>query len=245
MLALISDIHGNLEALEAVLSQVDDRTEILCLGDVVCYGPDSIECVRRSAAWKTVVAGPVDLAVLNHNPSEWSPTLNGYIERLRKRFDNSPDSAFLAQTLESYCPEFKQYGHWYFHGAPEDIKGWIFPEEIYCPTNLDKLVDHPEHLYIGGGSHIPGLFRRFQSEWEFIAPENGEAYDLRGDEKTIVSIGSVGQPRDGDPRAAYAILDDTSIVFHRVEYDMETTARKIRDDPDNDDMNGDRLPVGR
>ena len=66
MPALIGDIHGNLEALEAVLARIGDA-EIVCLGDVVCYGPDSIECVRKSAVWRSVVAGPLDLKSVESN----------------------------------------------------------------------------------------------------------------------------------------------------------------------------------
>lgn len=244
MLALISDIHGNLEALNAVTSRIGN-TKIVCLGDVVCYGPDSIECVRRSADWESVVAGPLDLALLDHDSTQWSPTLNGYIESLRKRIDQSFDSDFLVRTLETYRAEFVQDGLCYFHGAPGNIRDWIFPEDIYCPAKLDRLADQSEHAFIGGGSHLPGIFRRGSRDWEFIQPENGKSYDLPKDGKTIITLGSVGQPRDADPRAAFAILDDTSIVFHRVEYDMETTRKKISDDPDIDGMHGERLPVGR
>jgi len=244
MPALIGDIHGNLEALEAVLLRISDA-DIVCLGDVVCYGLDSIECVRKSAAWRSVVAGSLDLALIHHDPNQWNPAINGYIERMRNRFDASPDVDLLNCTLESFGPEFTENGCWYFHGAPDNVRDWIFPEEIYCPARLDKFVDHPEHVYFGGGSHIPGIFRRTNREWEFTTPENGITYDLPPDEKTIVTIGSVGQPRDEDPRAAFAITTDTSIAFHRVDYDLELTQRKISDDPDTDNMHGERLPSGR
>lgn len=244
MHAIISDIHGNLEALEAVLAQIVGL-DVLCLGDVVCYGPDSMECVRESAKWKSVVASPMDLALLNHDPDQWSPTLSRCIEKTRQRFIEASDAQLLRQILESYRSEYSTDGIWFFHGAPRNIRDWIFPEEIYCPSKLDKIVDSPEFAFIGGGSHIPGVFRRSNAGWEFIEPENGKYYELPPNDKTIVTVGSVGQPRDSDPRAAYAILSDSTIVFHRVEYNLETTRTKISNDPDIDDIHGDRLPHGR
>ena len=244
MLALISDIHGNLEALNAVCAKVDGL-EIMCLGDVVGYGPDSLECVRKSAAWKSTIAGPFDSDLLNHDSNQSCSVINRMIEQLRRRFDESPDSGALDRILESYGAELAVDGKFYFHGGPGNVRDWIFPEEVYCPVKLNELASHPEHALIGGGTHLPGIFRKNQSDWEFTLPENGEVYDLPRNEKTIITLGSVGQPRDGDPRAAYAMVDDTSIVFHRVDYDIETTRQKIYADPDIDDMQGNRLLEGR
>jgi len=244
MLALISNISGNLEALDAVLARMDE-IDIVCLGDVVCYGPNSIECVSKSLGWSSTIAGPLDAALLKHDHRQWDPTTNKHIEVVRSRFWEAPDFETLNRILESYGPEFTANGHRYFHGSPGNFRGWIFPEEIYCPANLDRIVDRPEHVFIGGGTCLPGIFRRSSRDWEFIVPENGKVYTLPQDEKTIITVGSVGQPRDGDPRAAYSIIDDTSIVFHRLTYDVETTRQKILDDPDIHDMHGDRLIVGR
>ena len=244
MPAIISDIHGNLEALTAVLSQTEDR-DVVCLGDIVCYGPDSTECVRRSASWKSVVAGPMDAAILKHDPDQWNPTLNGFIDRTRRRFIDATDSAGLFRTLQTYGPEYTCDGFLFFHGAPHNTHDWIFPEDIYCPSKLDRWVASQEHAFIGGGSHIPGIFRRSRDGWQFEEPQNDVPYELPRSEKTIITVGSVGQPRDKDPRAAYAILEHDTIVFRRVEYDLQTTIKKIRSDPDIDDMHGNRLPQGR
>ncbi len=244
MLFLLSDIHGNLEALEAVLDRVEEDA-IVCLGDVVGYGPDSVECVRRSEDWKHVVSGQMDLAMLNQEPGRWNPTLEEHIALMRNRFVQASDSQALFKILNSYRSEFTSDGIRFFHGAPRNIRDWIFPEDVYCPAKLDEIVDSPGHALIGGGSHLPGLFRRQADGWEFICPENGEPYELPVDGRTIVTVGSVGQPRDGDPRAAYATTDGSTIVFHRVEYDIELTRNKINDDPGLPDMFGERLLFGR
>lgn len=244
MTAIISDIHGNLEALDAVLQQTGDH-DVVCLGDVVGYGPDSIECIRKSACWKSVVAGPMDLALLNYDPNQWNAPLNRLIDSTRQRLGDATDSSVLMRILETYCSEYASDGICFFHGAPGNVRDWVFPEEVYCPKKLDCWVDSSKNTFIGGGSHIPGIFRRSFDKWEFIVPENDTPYELQEHKKVIITVGSVGQPRDGDPRAAYAILDHGTIIFRRVEYDLETTISKIHKDPDIDDMHGDRLLHGR
>lgn len=243
MPAIISDIHGNLEALNAVLADTGNR-DVVCLGDVVCYGPDSVECIRKSSSWKSVVVGPMDLAILNHHPDQWNSHLNLVIDRTRQRIFDAWDSSVLFRTLQTYSAEYAIDGQFFFHGTPGNVRDWIFPEEIYCPSKLDRWTSSSEHVFVGGGSHIPGIFRRSRDAWEFLEPENDIPYELPENEKTIITIGSVGQPRDEDPRAAYAILDHGTIVFRRVEYDYETTIAKIHNDPDIDDMHGGRLPRG-
>ena len=245
MEAIISDIHGNLEALQAVVLAIEG-VKVICLGDVVCCGADSIECVRISEKWDAVIAGPMDLAMTSHNSELWSPVLDDLIHNTRRQLLQSPDADSLFRILKSYRSEFALDDKYFFHGAPRDIRDWIFPEDIYDPSKLNRLVDFsPESIFIGGGSHIPGIYVRSEKSWDYVEPENGKSYDFTSNDKTIVSIGSVGQPRDGDPRAAYALLDDRKIVFQRIDYDMDAARKKIEDDPDIDDMFGARLPEGK
>lgn len=245
MHAIISDIHGNLEALEAVTAAIGD-IDTICLGDVVLYGPDSAECVRRSAEWKAVVAGPVDLAMVRHVPEQWGPHINQLIKKFRERLIACPDSSELMALMASYLPSFELDGQRFFHGTSDDVRGYIFPEAIYCPQSIEPIAQTKDYVHIAGGSHIPGIFHRDgDHDWRFIAPEVGVTYELPQDQKTVLTIGSVGQPRDGDWRAAYAIIDRSSVVFHRVEYDIDLTRTKIIGDPDIDDTHGGRLPEGR
>ena len=245
MQAIISDIHGNLEALSAVSAEIRGL-DVICLGDMVCYGPDSIECVRRSADWSIVIAGPLDLALLDQVHGQWSATLNKYIQQTRERFSADGDSELLFSILSSYLTSHEINGCRFYHGTLNDVRGYIFPEEIYCPTNIDQIVGTQDHAHIAGGSHLPGIFRRHNDgKWEYEEPENGIPYELPRDGKTVVTIGSVGQPRDGDPRASYALMNDTSIVFHRVDYDVQSIQAKILKDPDLDDIHARRLPEGR
>ena len=206
MRAVIGDIHGNLEALDAVCNQIG-TIPILCLGDVTCYGPDSVECVRRSASWSKVIAGRFDLALLNSNFSQYNQTLAKSIAATRKQLESAEDSKSLLDTLQNYGPEFSEYGRCFFHGTPGDVEDWIFPEDSYT-NKLNRYLHRPENIFIGAGSHIPGIFRFENGVWKFTEPVDGIVYELPSDFTTIITIGSVGQPRDNDYRAAFAFLDD-------------------------------------
>jgi diadenosine tetraphosphatase ApaH/serine/threonine PP2A family protein phosphatase len=94
---------------------------------------------------------------------------------------------------------------------------------------------------VHGHTHLPGVLT---DDLRFVTPADvGHVYRLDG-RKTLVNVGSVGQPRDGDWRACYALLDGDTVLFRRVEYDIETTVRKIRGNDDLDDFSGDRLGSG-
>ena len=209
-------------------------------------GPDSAECIRRSAAWKTVVAGPLDLAMVQHTPELWGSHINLQIEKLRERLFACTDSRELVSIMASYLLAYELNGQRFFHGTVDNVRGWIFPEEIYCPQHIEPIAATQGHVHIAGGAHIPGIFRRkAPDDWMFIEPEVGVTYELPLDQKTVLTIGSVGQPHDGDWRAAYAMVDRCSVTFHRVEYDVDLTRSKIADDPNIDDLHGRRLPEGR
>ena len=246
--AIITDIHGNLEALDAVLEAIGDKTlsRIICLGDLVCYGPDSLECVRRSAGWDISILGDWDATVLEHNPDDWHPTLNRHIEYVRDEFGRSSDSESLYATLRSYKHGHVESGVHFVHGTPHDRRDYVFPEDMYNTKKLNRIAERFERACICGHAHLNGVYRRRSDlEWQFVQPELETRYDLGIADKTIVTVGSVGQPRDGDPRACFATLDGKSVTFHRVAYDVETTAAKIRANPNIDDMHGDRLAHGR
>jgi len=93
-----------------------------------------------------------------------------------------------------------------------------------------------------GHTHIPGVFTE---DLNFLPPEEIEFQYTLGEHKALINVGSVGQPRNGDNRASYVVLDDNSVSFRRVDYDYETTAGKIYDIPDLDNFLGDRLRDGR
>ncbi len=124
----------------------------------------------------------------------------------------------------------------FVHGSPRDpTNEYVFPETIYDQNRMKILFDQIKHLSFQGHTHVPGVFT---TEGEFVPPEKCDYKYQYGDEKLMVNVGSVGQPRDEDPRACYVVLDDRKreIEFRRLEYDLESTIQKIYDIDDLDDM---------
>jgi diadenosine tetraphosphatase ApaH/serine/threonine PP2A family protein phosphatase len=112
---------------------------------------------------------------------------------------------------------------------------------------MERIFALVERYCFQGHTHVPGVFVEQAPDdlYQFHSPEEvGHAWRLDG-RKTLCNVGSVGQPRDGDPRACYVLLDGDSIRFRRVEYDIETTIKKIYSIPDLENFLGDRLRDGR
>ena len=248
MLAILSDIHANLEALSAVLADVRQRgiQELICLGDVIGYGPDPVECLRQAAGWPVVVAGDWDRALVLHDRSRWIGYLNRHIEWNQRTIASAADGAALLSRVASFREFHSQQGCQFCHGTPGDVREFVFPEDIYNQRKLNRIACQFDQTLFAGHTHIPGLFTLVAGgEWEYIEGVPGQECDVREYAKLICNVGSVGQSRDGDARASFALLDGRIIQFHRVEYDIATTVAKIRDHPDLDDLQGGRLPEGR
>lgn len=245
--AIIADIHGNLEALHAVLRVIHhlkpDR--IICLGDLVGYGPDPLECLRHSREWDILIAGEWDQAILEHDPNLWSPEANHLIDWVRQEIDEASDSSLLLEILTGYDPRFQENGICYSHGTPHDPREWIFPEDVYNTRKMNRIATEFERVLFCGHSHIAGIYQlKSEMEWDFIEPIFGKEYEIDA-EKEIISVGSIGQPRDGDPRACFVTIDWNRFQFHRVDYDVDKTIQKIHNIPAINNLHGDRLREGR
>ncbi len=247
--ALISDIHGNFEALTAVLDDIRQQgiSEIFCLGDVIGYGPNPVECldmVRRKCA--VCLLGNHDQAAL-FDPEGFNPVAFRAILWTRDQIDNSSGGATAVNERWDFLGELPRThvepNRLFVHGSPRDpTNEYVFPEDVYNQRKMENLFDRIEQFSFQGHTHIPGVFT---PNLEFFGPEECDHEYRFGDEKAMFNVGSVGQPRDGDPRACYAILTDESVVFRRVDYDPGITAAKIYDVPQLDNMLGDRLRDGR
>lgn len=132
------------------------------------------------------------------------------------------------------------------HGSPrKPINEYIFPDDVANnPDKLEGLFDRVEHVCIVGHTHVPGVFT---NEVDFYPPNElgGDGYRFRAGEKAIINVGSVGQPRDMDPRASYVILHPTHAEFVRLPYDIDATAGKIRKVPQLPGWLADRLYEGK
>lgn len=247
--ALISDVHANFEALSEVLRDIRSQgiTEIFCLGDVIGYGPNPVQCldeVRRSC--KLTILGNHDQAAL-FDPDGFNPVALAAIYWTRDQLENAPGNQAMINRRWDWLGELPRMhvdnGIWFVHGSPrEPTNEYVFPEDVYAQRKMDALFGRIEKYCFQGHTHIPGIFTQ---SGEFITPEDcNYTFRLTGD-KIMVNVGSVGQPRDGNPKSCYAILTDETVTFRRVEYPVNETAQKIYDIPDLDNSLGDRLKAGR
>ncbi len=246
--ALISDVHGNLEALEAVLADIAEQgiTDVYCLGDIIGYGPNPRECIDRIMECSVCLLGNHDQGAL-FDPEGFNTGAERAIFWTRDQLEggggNPKDNARRWDFLGELPRNYRENGCLYVHGSARNpLNEYVFPEDIYNQRKMEKIFALIEQYCFQGHTHVPGVFTE---SLRFIGPEEIDgAYEL-GTEKTMTNVGSVGQPRDGDPRSCYVIVEDNTLRYRRVEYDLETTVKKIYDTPELDNFLGDRLREGR
>lgn len=227
--AAISDIHANLPALEAVLEAIDaaEVDEIWCLGDVVGYGAEPNECaelVQERCA--LCLVGNHDLAVLGAlDVAAFSEAAAAAVAWTRANVSEKT----LAM-LRDLDPAGEREGVALFHASPRDPI-W---EYVLSAEQADACFDvQPARIALIGHSHVSLFFVRPTAD-----EESGEIRGAQSNEGTLLDLdagcwllnpGSVGQPRDGDPRAAWLELDtsEQTACFHRVSYDIERAASSI------------------
>ena len=248
--AIISDIHANLDALTVVLDDIEKRgvERIVCLGDIVGYGPNPVECldlVRKRCAWSLM--GNHDFAVL-FEPTSFNTTAEQACFWTRRQFELEPDPDLRRHRWE-YLGGLLIRNHdmdaLWVHASPRrPINEYIFPDDVMTsPSKMNQIFDRIETRCYVGHTHVAGLFT---DEPDFYPPEDlGGSYEWRDDERVIVNPGSVGQPRDRDPRASYALIDDEGVEFVRLEYDIQAVIDKVSAITDLSDFLGQRLLEGR
>lgn len=249
--ALISDIHANLEALQGVLADIETQQvdEILCLGDVIGYGPNPCECldlVMRHT--KLCILGNHDQAAL-FDPEGFNHVALQAIYWTRDQLDRGPGSPTQINARWDFLgerPRKHVEGDFLFvHASPRDpTNEYVFPEYVFDQRKMELLFGKVDRFCFNGHTHLPGIFT---TGCEFISPEDCDHRFPLGKEKLIINVGSVGQPRDENPKSCYAIVDDDEMMvrYRRVEYDVEKTARKIYAEDELPNMLGDRLKHGR
>ena len=207
IVALVSDIHSNLHALEVVLESIERRSAeaVLCAGDIVGYGAHPNECCAAvDDAGIASVAGNHDIAALTSRTDRMNPyaaaaalwTAEHLDQRSRKLLSSLPTSVRVrAGGLRVAA----------YHGSDSDPDEYVHEDE----ADEDMLARSDSDLVVLGHTHMP-FVRRFESG-------------------LVVNPGAVGQPRDGDPRASFAILDTTDMTceVHRVSYDVEGASEAV------------------
>ena len=266
--AILADIHGNLEALGAVLADLEgwQADRVVCLGDTIGYGPNPRECLREVAALSDV------LIIGNHEAS-------GLSERTG---DLGADMGEVLDWSVAQVADLEVWQHWreqarsrglealaeardgdlsFVHGAPgAPVTTYVWPGHSGQYLKENRLLDDrlagflqalPTPLTFCGHTHIPAVLAPYAfhprlapvTHWNvkrtfvgprcvFLVPHGSCQLDLSnpGGEpwRILINPGSVGQPRDGNLRACYAVLDGDSLHLIRVPYDVETTREKVR-----------------
>jgi diadenosine tetraphosphatase ApaH/serine/threonine PP2A family protein phosphatase len=248
--AVISDIHANLEALTAVFADAEKRgvEKIVCLGDIIGYGPNPCECLDLVAArCEFALMGNHDFAVL-YEPTSFNASAETAAFWTRRQLEAEPDPAARKRRWEflgSLRIKERSDGCIYVHGSPRrPINEYIFPDDVItAPTKLVQIFDRFERRCFCGHTHVSGVFT---NEPDFYPPSDLDGvYRFLDGEKCIVNPGSVGQPRDRDPRASYCLVHDDRIEFARVEYDIEAVVEKVKKVEELSDFLGTRLFEGR
>ena len=248
--AVISDIHGNLTALKVVLEDIRDRgiEQIYCLGDVVGYGPNPRECIDLVMDFDLCILGNHDQAAL-FDPEGFSSTAEKAIFWTREQLESRSDHDTIEdpQRRWSYLCELPRThhegDHLYVHGsARSPVNEYVFPEDVYNRNKIERIFGMIPKYCFQGHTHVPGVFTE---SFQFLSPQELNFKHTLGDQKAMVNVGSVGQPRDGDPRSCYVIIEDDTLQFVRIEYPIQEVVSQIYAIEDLDNFLGDRLLEGK
>jgi diadenosine tetraphosphatase ApaH/serine/threonine PP2A family protein phosphatase len=244
MKAIFSCIHGNLEALRAVLADCERKgvQSIYCLGDVVGWGPNPCECLDLAMKWDLTLLGNWEQALFGSRDGFGVVASQSVTWTLAQMEHKRSTKA--CQDFVGGLPQTHREGDFLFvHGTPRNpLNEYTFPEDIDNSRKITRIFELVRRYCFQGHTHVPGVFTE---GFHFHSPDQlGGTYSLR-ESKALINVGSVGQPRDGDWRACYAILDGDSVRFRRVEYDIDTTVQKIYAAYDLDSFLGDRLRKGK
>jgi len=225
MIAVVSDIHANLEALEAVLADIARRgiSKVYCLGDIVGLGPDPRPCLEIAQSFDVCHSGNWDFFIAGNGDTQSHRSkseLRFWYEHARNVLTRS-QLDFLNGNPSILC----DCGVTYAHGDPLDsVNGCLFPESISDTDFMERVFDSFAGVFVCGHTHIAGVFSpsRFD-EWSQFGNKTITHF-----QSSIINCGSVGQPRDGDARACYVVQTGSQFQFVRVPYDERKFHRKMQ-----------------
>lgn len=221
-LAIISDIHGNFEALSTVLNYCDKNSldKIICLGDVVGYGPNPNECVHiieQNAEVKLM--GNHDHAVIGlTDTNRFNISAQRAVDWTLMQLDEK-----ALEYISLYKMSYEIDNLFFVHASPSNPLLWNYIMDIYDAQYEMSFLKENQVCFIGH-SHFPAIF-----SYDTKLTEN--EVNLSDNDRMIINVGSVGQPRDGIPKASFGILDTDENIYKniRVEYPYQDTIGKIKE----------------
>ena len=218
-IALISDIHANLPALEAVMKDIEQLqcNAVYCLGDVVGYNANPSECLEfiRSRQIPTVRGNHDEEAIGEDNPAGMNPVAYNALMWTRQQLSEEQKKWLRRAPFQRILPNEIVL----VHATQDKPNSWAYVTNVDTATHSINILRDNQFLCFNGHTHVPRTFIRH--EGSIHEYESGDIQLLKTN-KYLINVGSVGQPRDGDPRAAYGVLDEDSMVYYqrRVEYDV-------------------------
>ena len=251
--ALISDIQSNLEAFRSTLQDIEKQQvdKICCLGDLVGYGPNPVECVdlilslKKKGKLEVCLPGNHDQAAIfgaegfNYMAQDAIEWTGDCLERSGAKASDRLD--FLGEITQPQSRFFQKDELLFVHGSPRNfLNEYVFEEDVEDFKKLEDIFSYVSKKFSAkycfmGHTHVPGVFvnNKDGGRYEYHSPKDiqdsfGGKYKL-GSEMLLVNVGSVGQPRDGNPQSCYVILDyepggsDNYLEYKRVEYDVAKT----------------------
>ena len=253
MQAIISDIHSNIEAFEAVLADIRAQgiTDMICLGDLIGYGPSPVECIRLANRLRIpCVYGNHEVALFKKD-ARFNPRAQQALNWTRKALQQALAEPGIRDYLKSLKFEIRSGEVVYTHGSPRDnTDEYLIRNEDFFNLKPDVKESLKQNFALVSGvgftghTHIPCIctddFYLVHPSWQDYQP-----YPILWGTKTIINVGSVGQPRDNDPRACYVVFDGKNITHRRVEYDVDRTIARFKANPNLDASLGERLKRGR
>ena len=262
--AVLSDIHGNLEALDAVLADLELQTadRLVVLGDTVGYGPNPRECLERiSAIAEVLLIGNHEADLIQPDPDmdvdqdlrDWTkaqlaglPAWEAVERRVHEvGVDGAGSGVVEGMRLVHGSPAAPTTQYiWPAHPCQYLVFNWQIGERL-----REFLQEYDLRIGCCGHTHVPAVLTEYEAfpifdpyeaafEWNreksfvspqalFVVPRGGATLELPPDAKIVINPGSVGQPRDENPAASYALVDSSSVEFRRVEYDSTPTLEKL------------------
>jgi predicted phosphodiesterase len=249
MIAIVSDLHSNIEATEVVLEDAaaNGAESIYCLGDVIGYGPNPREVLAKAKAFKVILMGNHEEGLL-HFAEDFNQRAREALDWTRDQlndasFDRDENDGFW-EMLDGLPKVVRNGNAMFVHGSlRQATRDYVMPSDASDSVKMGEIFGAMDrNICFFGHTHVPGVW---VEDGHYLSPYDVDGVYRLKDDRVLVNVGSVGQPRDGDSRASYVLFDGERVQFRRLKYDFETTMEKILSIDRLDDMLGLRLKMGR